>query len=283
MKNEIGVQALMSRAAKGLLNVALAVILMTPAIDLTWAGQTLTQAHRGTGVRVGADPNREPNFTHDLIIAINQLDPSLHLTVKDGYSSLRRVDNDLALGDVDVFFGIRKSEDRAKVLNFLTDVPLYCIDYRVAVRMDDHAEPRSLDDIRALGIDAVILAVQGRLYAQLLKQQPGLTVDDGSVSAEANVQKLLDHRGRFFYADSNLLKYVVKKLNLESSIRIQPTVFETDVLYAVTSKFLDPEIVSKLQAALQTLEKTGDLTKIRVKNNVNVTNWRRAQGNLCAR
>ncbi len=279
----MGVPVLSIRVAIGLLHLAFAAGLLASATHVAWAGQTLTSGQRGINVRVGADPNREPNFTHDLIIAINQLDPTLHLTIKDGYSSLRRVDNDLALGDVDVFFGIRKSEERAKVLNFLEDVPLYCIDYRVAVRMDDQADPRSLDDIRALGSDAVILAVQGRLYTGLLKQKPGLNVDDGSVSAEANLQKLLDHRGRFFFADSNLLKYVVKKLNQESSVRILPGVFETDVLYAVTSKFLEPEVVSKIQTALLNLEKSGDLAKIRAKNNVSVAYGRRGQGSLCAR
>ncbi len=258
-----------------------AIVLMS-SIAMAQAEKISVLRPRGEGILVAADPNRNPNFTHDIVAALNRLNPSLHLHVKDGYSSLRRVDADLALGDIDVFFGLRKSDDRAKVLNFLDEVPLYCIEYRVAVRMDDQAEPRSLDDIRALGSDAVILAVQGRLYAQLLKQQPGLSVDDGSVSAEANLQKLLDHRGRFFYADSQLLKYVIKKLGLEASVRIQPTILESDMLYAVTSKLLDPELARNFKTAFFALEQSGELAKIRAKNGVASYKGGRGQANTCA-
>ena len=281
MKFGLGVRVLSIRVGRWLLHLLLPVIYLILTATVVQAETASALRQKGDGVRVAADPNRNPNFTRDLVDSLNRINPSLHLQVKDGYSSLRRIDADLAIGDIDVFFGIRKSGDRAKVLNFIEEVPLYCTDYRLAVRMEDRVEPNSLDDIRALGGDAVILAVQGRLYAQLLKQQPGLSVDDGSVSAEANLQKLLDHRGRFFYADSHLLKYVVKKLGLEASVRILPAVLESDVLYTVTSKLLEPEVTRSLRSALQNLEHSGELTKIRAKNNVGVSKRGQGPANSC--
>jgi glutamate/aspartate transport system substrate-binding protein len=258
------------------------VIFLTSTIAAARAEQVSALGQKHDGIIVASDPNRGPNFTRDMVDALNRIDPSLRLHVKDGYASLRRVDIDLALGDIDAFFGLRKSDDRTKVMNFLDEVPLYCIDYRLAVRMEEQAEPRSFDDVRALGGNAVILAIQGRLYAHLLKQQPDLSVDDGSVSAEANLQKLLDHRGRFFYADSQLLKYAIQKLGLETSVRILPTIFESDVIYAVTSKFLDPELARNFRTAVQSMEQNGELATIRAKNNVAIYKSGRGQGSVCA-
>jgi len=218
-------------------------------------------------LRISADPNHPKGFTKDMIAAITARDPSIRFVFVDGLGSSRRVRSELASGGIDLVLGLPKTDDIKSLVIFLEETPLYRVDYQLAARIDDRADPKSFDELRTLDGGAVILGMQGRQYTDIIKNIPGLIVDDGALSAETNLRKLIDDRGRFFFAGSQLLQYQITKENLWNRVRILPTIFFSGFSYAVMSKSVDPQIVEKLRFDLILLERDGELARIRTKNN----------------
>jgi hypothetical protein len=218
-------------------------------------------------LRIAADPNHPSGFTKDLIATIMAKDPALHFAFVDGFGSYRRLRSELTSGGVDLVLGLPKTDDLKGLVIFLDETPLYRVDYQLAARIDDRADPKSFDELRMLDGGAIILSMQGRQYTENIKNIPGLIVDDGALSAETNLKKLIDDRGRFFLAGSQLLKYKIKNENLGNQVRILPAIFFSSFSYTVMSKSIDPKIVEKLRLDLIMLELDGELARIRSKNN----------------
>ena len=242
------------------------VFLIATAAIASPAGPVAGDAGQGS-LRITADPNHPSGFTKDMIAAITAKDPSMRFVFVDGLGSSRRVRSELASGGIDLVLGLPKTDDIKSLVIFLEETPLYRVDYQLAARIDDRADPKSFDELRMLDGGPIILSMQGRQYTDIIKNRPGLIVDDGALSAETNLRKLIDDRGRFCFAGSQLLKYQITKENLSNRVRVLPTIFFSGFSYAVLSKNVDPQIVEKLRWDLTLLERDGELARIRTKNN----------------
>jgi ABC-type amino acid transport substrate-binding protein len=203
----------------------------------------------------------------DIMQAIESINPDIQF---DGYQTFlpfRRLQTYLESGKLDVFFGFKKTENRMQKYHFL-DIPLYQLNYVVAVRMSDTVSIETFDDIRSLGEAGKVLTIYGSAASKFLHQQGGLLVDDKATSPSMLLKKLMGKRGRFaFYHDLGLQK-IIEDENLKKEIRILPVSFLKYHHFAAFSKKVPTETILSVGAALEKLENNGELASIRRKYNL---------------
>jgi len=115
----------------------------------------------------------------DIIHSIEQIDPEIKFTGYNNFLPFKRLQSYLEKGELDVFFGFKKTEKKEQVLNFL-NIPLYQINYVVAVRTKDNIKIESFDDIRAMRDKGLISTVTGTSANSFLQQQGRLLIDDAA-------------------------------------------------------------------------------------------------------
>jgi len=157
-----------------------------------------------------------------------------------------------------------KTESRDEKLLFI-DPPLYQTAYQLAVRSDDQIRVSSWGDIRVLGPDGVILINSDETNADFLRAQGGLTLDASATNTTLNLRKLMLRRGRFYFASTLSLTEEVRALNLVSDVKILSPRFQPSNVYAVFSRHAPRAMVDRVAEILVTLEKKGELNKIRRK------------------
>ena len=198
----------------------------------------------------------------DIIHAIEAADPELKFTGYKNFLPFKRLQSYLEKGALDVFFGFKKTAAREQKLNFL-DIHLYQIDYVVAVRADDNFKIKSLDDIRAMGEEGLILTVLGTSANSFLQKQGDLLIDDAARTPSIALKKLLTGRGSFVFYHDLGLKSIIKKQGLEKQVKILPVSFLTYWHYAAFSKRVPETTIERVRIALKKLESSGVLTEIR--------------------
>lgn len=197
----------------------------------------------------------------DVIKAIEQVAPGLRFSGWTQPMSLPRIEAALAEGQLDVFCALIRSSAREARFNFI-DIPVYTVRHKIAVRADDKAAIKTLDDIRKLGADNLIIVSKGTAHESMLLGEPGLHVDASSRDTEVNLRKLLNKRGRFFYHTENELRRYIADEHLAGMVKLLPTVFKEEALYFATARTLAPAAAEQLRQALQTLTERGELQKI---------------------
>ncbi|GAB3254834.1 substrate-binding periplasmic protein [Chitinimonas naiadis] len=206
-----------------------------------------------------------PGICFEIIRALERIDPDLKFQGLDQEKPVGRIDKELSDGKLDVFFGLLKTPERERNMHFVSSPALYSIKHQVAVLRNDAMDVSNLEDIRRLGRAGIVLATMGTAFVDFLRAQDGLIVDAGAPSNRDNLRKLLAGRGRFFYHSDVTLKRYIHDGMLEDKIRILPVIFKIDLQLVATSVHLAPEKRARLNAALTTLEKTGELQQIRRK------------------
>lgn len=197
----------------------------------------------------------------DVIKALERTDPKLHFNGWTQSMSLPRIETALAEGQLDAFCALIPTKARAAKFDFI-DVPVYTVRHKVAVRANDKVTVSSLEDIRKLAPDNIIIVSKGTAHEELLKATPGLTVDATSRDTDVNLRKLLHQRGRFFYHSDIALRRYIADEELKGMIRLLPTVFNEEALYFAVSATLPPAAKAQLRQALRTLAERGELQKI---------------------
>ncbi|WP_157201166.1 ABC transporter substrate-binding protein [Massilia sp. Root351] len=197
----------------------------------------------------------------DVIKAVEQVSPGLHLTGWTQPMSLPRIESALMEGQLDVFCALIRTKARAARFTYI-DIPVYTVRHRIAVRADDQVAIQTLDEIRKLGPGNVIIVSRGTAHESLLQGETGLELDASSRDTEVNLRKLLNKRGRFFYHSESSLQRTIADEHLTGMIRLLPTVFREEALYFVVSRKLAPAAAEQLRQALQTLAQRGELQKI---------------------
>lgn len=197
----------------------------------------------------------------DVIRAIERVEPGLRFTGWDQPMSLPRIESALAEGRLDVFCALIRNAARDARFNFI-EVPIYTVRHKIAVRADDPVNVRSLDDIRKLGHDNVVLVSKGTAHEELLRREHGLVLDASARDLDVNLRKLLHKRGRFFYHTENILLRYIEAENLGSQVRLLPTVFREDGMYFAVARTLPPATADLLRQALQQLAERGELKRI---------------------
>lgn len=206
-----------------------------------------------------------PGFCIEYIQALAPIDPGLAFGGLDEMLPTLRIEQELAAGRVDVFFGMLKTPEREALYRFADSPRLYTIHHQVAVLASDSLadQVRGVDDLQTAAAGRVILATRGSGYATYLREQLGLTVDDGATSVDQNLRKLVGGRARFLYDSESSLRRAILANGLQAQVRILPTVFRRQDLLLAHSAQLAAERVARVLAAMRTLEANGGAARLR--------------------
>ncbi|MEN9657544.1 MAG: hypothetical protein RL571_1009 [Pseudomonadota bacterium] len=197
----------------------------------------------------------------DIFRAIEMVDPDLKFAALVEFTPLPRSEATLLEGGVDVLCGLAPTQDRKEKFDVI-DIALYTTHGVLAARKNEKAVPKSWDDIKKLGDDAVVLTVTQTVQEKEASAQSGLKVDAQAKNTSQNLQKLVNGRGRFIYHNDFALADEIKRDNLGDKVKILPVQMTTEYRVMIVSKKAAPEIKSKLTAALDKLTRSGELVKI---------------------
>lgn len=228
------------------------------------AAEIRTAAQQGTEPKfqsAGPAGGRVVGICVDIMRAVERLDPGLKFTGDQVWQPLPRIYSGLDRGVQDASCGLSHSPDRDKKYVFVGP-PLFSIRYYLIARSDDMAAIGSWDDLRKLAPDNVVLANRGFAGVTVLESAGVAQIDAGASDPKLNLQKLLAHRGRFFFHRAPGLQAVLERSGLAPKFKILPAVLAISPLYFVVGKRVDPALVERLRAALQALEKSGELERI---------------------
>jgi polar amino acid transport system substrate-binding protein len=204
---------------------------------------------------------QKPGICVEVIHAVERIDPGIQFSGWNRPMALPRVEQQLAQNQVDVFCALIKTPDREARFGFI-DVPVYHVHHRIAVRADDAVQVSSLDDIRKLGADGVVLVGKGTAHEGYLRGLGGLQLEASSGSTDVNLRMLAGGRGRFLYHTENALLRYIEDGKLESKVKLLPMVFKTEALLFAVAPAWPQASRDRLAAALTKLSQRGDLAKI---------------------
>jgi len=207
----------------------------------------------GTGATTG--------FCVDALRAIERVSRKLRFVGEDRLLPAGQIENALAVGQIDVACGFARNDARAARF-LLLEPALFNARYVLAVRADDPVSVSSLDDVRELGEQGVILGVHGLSVMSNLAREGGLRIDNAGITPEANLHKLLLGRGRFFFYRSPGMRAVIQDAGLVGKVRVLPGTIFTTKLYMLVSKNLPQETLDELQRAIGELSRSGELGRI---------------------
>lgn len=224
-----------------------------------------------TAAQVGAEPKfvaakqddgtpSTRGYCVDVFRAIEALDPGLRFTGETRWIPTKRLEMMLTSGELDVLCGVRRTDERAQILDFL-DTPVAMVSYKLVSRRADSATIGSYNDLLGLAPDNVVLVNSGFPIAASLRKI-GVPVDDGAADTTQNLNKLIVGRARFFSYREPGISYEIARLGLQGKVKIQPFVQERSPQQMVISRKLPPAVRARLVTALATLQQRGQLEEI---------------------
>lgn len=176
---------------------------------------------------------------------------------------LKRIVQELGTDELDIFFSLIPTDDRRRRVDYLVGPPLYVSRHQVAVRADDPVQVQTLDDLRALGPDGLVLTTHGTAYSEFLGQQAGIALYPQALSNDQNLRMLLMGRGRFFYHAGSTLREHIERNGLGAQLRILPAVFKVDEQRIACSRALPAAARARVVSGLQRLADSGELQRLR--------------------
>lgn len=227
------------------------------------AAELRTAAQVGTEPKFQTDPHTGVvgGICIDIMSAVERVDPSLRFVGGQRWQPLPRIYFALDHEMMDIACGLSHSAERDHKYQFVGPA-LFTLRYFLVARKDDPVEISNWDDVRKLGADGVILANRGFAGVTMLENAGMRLVDASAASPQLNVQKLVAHRGRLFFHRNPGLQALLDRTGYGDKVRILPTEMVRSQLYFVAGKHVAADAVERLRAALQTLEKNGELEAI---------------------
>lgn len=205
-----------------------------------------------------------PGICVEIIRAVERIDPDMRFSGLDMKASTARIELALDRGQIDVFFGLIKTPERARRF-VLAGAPLYSTSQVLVVRKDDPVAVSDWAAIRRLGRNGVILVNEGTGQARYLQEQGGLLIDDRGLTGHSNLQKLLLGRGRFYYVTDMYVSEELAAHHLADQVRILPLRFQREGLYIMFSKVVSPAVVGRVMDNVRKLERSGEMDRIRTR------------------
>lgn len=198
----------------------------------------------------------------EIMQEISKLDPDIRFSGEGNFLPLKRIENMLETGELDVFFGFIRSPEREKQYAFV-DPPLYQVSDVLVARRNDSIDIRQLEELKALGDDGIVLIAKGVSQGDQLKSM-NIQIDDGGRTLSTNLQKLISGRGRFAFQSEIEIRQALRDgpAAFRSELRILPTRFNTGGRYVAFSRKVPPATIARLRAALNKLEANGTLDRI---------------------
>ena len=209
-------------------------------------------------------PEKAPHgLCMDILEAIEKT-AGITIIAPSGFLPFKRLQNQLATGEIDIFIGMAKNKSRLKKYRFL-DTPLYAVHHILAVRQDDTVQIDSLDDIVTLAPNNIILTNFGTATERLLKTHEGLHVDSEGTTIQANLKKLLYGRGRFICFHDLGLKAAIRQHGYSDKIKVLPITLRTYYHYIAFAPDTPAEVITRVDLALKKLQAEGTLAAIHAK------------------
>lgn len=202
-----------------------------------------------------------PGICVEVMRAVERLDPDMRFTGWNTPMALPRVEQRLAQNQLDALCALIKTPEREARFGFI-DVPIYTAHHRIAVRADDAVQVTSLDDIRKLGADGVVIVGKGTSHEAYLRNLGGLLLEASSGSTDVNLRMLAGGRGRFLYHTENALLRYIEDGKLSGKVKLLPTVFKSEYLLFAVSPAWPQTHRDRLEAVLTKLSQRGELAKI---------------------
>lgn len=233
------------------------------SVELVFA-QTLKTSLQDSNPKYLQSGNGFAGIGIDIMKAIEDAAPGIKFTYPPSFVPFSRIIASLEQGDIDVFIGLVKNEDRFERLNFV-ETPLYFTYNKMVVRKNDPLQDVSgFEQIRKLGKDGVVLVDFETAHHKYLLST-GVLVDAGGKDRESNLAKLLSGRGRFYYSTDLGLAATIRESEFSDKARLLPHVFQEQAQYLVFSKKVPQATVDKVAGALKKLSANGNLHKIKIK------------------
>ncbi len=207
-----------------------------------------------------------PGFSVEAMRWIEQRQPNLRFVGQELLRPVKRIDLELESGALEVFFGLVRNDAREAKFHVL-DV-LYTQYGQFAMRSGDRVSVQSLDDVRALGDNSVIGVPKGSAFADFLRAQPGLVVDDGVASVSATLRKLMTGRVRLVFFGGAVLRKYIQDEGLEQQVRLLPTRYLQTEVCVMASRGIEPLKLQRLRDALEQLRSSGELRRLQEKYQV---------------
>ena len=227
------------------------------------ATELRTAAQEGTEPKFLKDPRTgaAAGICIDIMRAIERVDPGLHFSGEQRWLPLIRMYAGMDAGTLDAFCGLSHSPERDLKYRFVGPA-LFSVRYHLVARREDPVVIANWDDVRKLGADSVILANRGFGGVTILQDAGMHLIDASTGSPQLNVQKLVAHRGRFFFHRNPGLQVLLDSTGYGAKVRILPTEMARSALFFVVSKHVSADVAERLRAALLMLEKSGELESI---------------------
>lgn len=196
----------------------------------------------------------------DVLKAVERLVPDIHFVLSAGVP-LKRVELGTRNGSYDLLLCATPTPDRTSQLR-MVDVPIYTVRDVLFVRANDPLADATLDDIRKLASDNVILTYAGTGQLDWLSAQEGLVLDVPAPNPQAVFEKLEYKRGRFVFAGEAAGANVMRMPQFAGKFRMLPTPVRTMGRYFFFSPKTPAAVVAKVEAALKELAHRGELKAI---------------------
>ena len=151
-----------------------------------------------------------PGICVEIIKALKAIDPGLMFDGLERQLPLKRIVQELAANELDLFFSMIDTPERRSQVDFLDGPVLYESHHQVAVRADDRVQVANLAELLQLGGQGQLLVTHGTAYAEYLAAESGQPLSKLALTNSQNLKMLLLGRGRFFYhAGSTLRSQIV--------------------------------------------------------------------------
>jgi ABC-type amino acid transport substrate-binding protein len=178
--------------------------------------------------------------------------------------SIARVTRNLSNGVTDIQFGLQKTPEREKTMVY--GPSLYTVRIVGVVRIDDNATAASLMEL--IREKATILTQSGTATAEWLHNIPGIIIDDGARTPEANLEKILTGRGTILIYHDLTVNHILKKPKYAGKFRrVELDVDSVRGLgsenqYVVYSRKVPKEIREDINRIIEEARMSGELSAI---------------------
>ena len=203
----------------------------------------------------------------DIMQALEMADSELNFLGYRSFLPFKRLQRQLELGKLDVFFGFKRTPKREQMFTFI-DTPLYQVNYVIAVRNDDPVELESLEDLKAQENDGALATVKGSAAGRFLDEVESLPARS-DVSTPTQLLKIL-RAGRIryaFYHDLGL-QDIIEREDIGDDLRILPVSFSTYYHHVAFSRDVPAATIARVSAALNAIIASGKLAQIQRKYKV---------------
>jgi ABC-type amino acid transport substrate-binding protein len=163
-----------------------------------------------------------------------------------------RITQDLAAGNIDVYFGLAKTPQREKELFFVGE--LFTTRYQILARKGDPALAfRTIAELKTSGVP--VLVVPNGAPANYFAKTLGLPTEDAPTSVEVALHQLQAGNGRLFgYYDLGN-DWFLDSLQFRDTFQALPILFGTDAQWLCVSRALPTAVTVKLGQILEAVKK----------------------------